>query len=81
MSFSAAQCGSYSIGPANQLFATLVQTILAVQCNITTTGQWPPDYGPHVLENGMYENLCDEFKHRDIYVYCGIQEWTNSILW
>lgn len=53
MSFITTQCGASSIGPANQLFATLIQTILAVQCNITTADQWPHDYGQQVLENGM----------------------------
>lgn len=53
MSFVSTQCASQSIGPANQLFAVLVQTILAAQCNISAPEQWPTDFGPHALENGV----------------------------
>lgn len=53
MDFGPTQCASRSLGPANQLFAVLVQTILAAQCNISASDQWPMDYGPHVLQNGV----------------------------
>lgn len=52
MSFVSTQCASQSLGPANQLFSLLIQTILAAQCNISAPEQWPKDHGPHVFENG-----------------------------
>lgn len=45
-------CSAPSIGPANQLFASLVQTILATQCAISPSSLWPEDYGASVFENG-----------------------------
>lgn len=52
MTFVSTQCASQSLGPANQLFAVLVQTILAAQCNISAPEQWPKDQGPNAFENG-----------------------------
>lgn len=47
-----AECAAQSIGPANQLFASLVQTILAAQCAISPPELWPEDYGPDALKSG-----------------------------
>lgn len=47
-----AQCASQSVGPANQLFSLLIQTILAAQCSISPPTLWPEDYGGKFLENG-----------------------------
>lgn len=52
MSLISAQCATQSIGPANQLFSVLVQTILAAQCNISAPEHWNKDHGPHAYENG-----------------------------
>lgn len=52
MSFVSTQCASQSLGPANQLFAALIQTILAAQCNISAPEHWPRDHGPAAFENG-----------------------------
>uniref|UniRef100_A0A182JK90 Glucose-methanol-choline oxidoreductase N-terminal domain-containing protein n=2 Tax=Anopheles atroparvus TaxID=41427 RepID=A0A182JK90_ANOAO len=49
------QCASQSLGPANQLFALLVQTILAAQCTISPPDMWPKDYGPTALAQGLEE--------------------------
>lgn len=47
------QCASHSIGPANQLFGLLIQTILAAQCSISPSNQWPEDYGEKFLKQGF----------------------------
>ncbi|KFB42237.1 AGAP003785-PE-like protein [Anopheles sinensis] len=49
------QCASPSVGPANQLFGLLVQTILAAQCTISPPDMWPKDYGPTALAQGLDE--------------------------
>lgn len=46
------QCATQSVGPANQLFGLLIQTILAAQCNISPPEMWPKDYGPTAIEKG-----------------------------
>lgn len=38
-------CSAQSVGSANQLFATLIQTLLATQCSISPQAMWPDDYG------------------------------------
>lgn len=48
------QCASQSVGPANQLFGVLVQTILAAQCSIAPPDMWPEDYGPYAVKEGTY---------------------------
>lgn len=49
------QCAAQSIGPANQLFAMLIQTIMAAQCSISPPDMWPEDYGPTALAQGLEE--------------------------
>ncbi|XP_058062967.1 alcohol dehydrogenase [acceptor]-like isoform X2 [Anopheles bellator] len=49
------QCAAQSVGPANQLFALLVQTILAAQCTISPPDMWPKDYGPTAMARGLEE--------------------------
>ncbi|KAJ6636426.1 Glucose dehydrogenase [FAD, quinone], partial [Pseudolycoriella hygida] len=49
------QCATQSVGPANQLFGLLIQTILAAQCNISPPEMWPKDYGPTAIEKGLEE--------------------------
>ncbi|XP_035775486.1 glucose dehydrogenase [FAD, quinone]-like isoform X2 [Anopheles albimanus] len=49
------QCSGQSVGPANQLFGLLVQTILAAQCTISPPDMWPKDYGPTALARGLDE--------------------------
>lgn len=49
------QCAAQSVGPANQLFTNLVQTLLAVQCSISPPEMWPKDYGPVALKHGSCE--------------------------
>lgn len=46
------ECAAQSVGPANQLFALLIQTILGAHCAITPEAMWPRDYGPIAIENG-----------------------------
>lgn len=45
-------CAAQSVGAANQLFASLIQTILATQCSISPPEMWPNDYGPIAIEHG-----------------------------
>lgn len=52
MSFVSEQCLAQSLGPANELFGALVQTILAVQCGISPSHMWPDDFGPIALKQG-----------------------------
>lgn len=47
------ECAAQSVGPANQLFGLLIQTILAAQCAISPKDMWPKDYGPTAIEQGM----------------------------
>lgn len=47
------ECAATSVGPANELFTLLVQTILAAQCAISPKEMWPKDYGPTALERGI----------------------------
>ncbi|XP_037037098.1 glucose dehydrogenase [FAD, quinone] isoform X3 [Bradysia coprophila] len=49
------QCAAQSVGPANQLFGLLIQTILAAQCSISPPEMWPKDYGPTAIEKGLEE--------------------------
>ncbi|XP_019541412.3 glucose dehydrogenase [FAD, quinone] isoform X2 [Aedes albopictus] len=49
------QCAAQSLGPANQLFAMLIQTIMAAQCSISPPDMWPKDYGPTALNEGLQE--------------------------
>lgn len=46
------ECAAQSVGPANQLFGLLIQTILAAQCAISPKDMWPKDYGPTAIEQG-----------------------------
>lgn len=46
-------CASQSVGAANQLFATLIQTVLAAQCSISPPELWPKDYGRKALHKGL----------------------------
>ena len=52
MEFVSPQCANQSIGPANQFFGLLVQTILTAHCTISPPGLWPRDYGANALETG-----------------------------
>lgn len=49
------ECAAQSVGPANQLFGLLIQTILAAQCAISPKDMWPKDYGPTALEQGTIQ--------------------------
>lgn len=55
------ECAAQSVGPANQLFGLLIQTILAAQCAISPKDMWPKDYGPTALEQGI-KNYFNCFK-------------------
>lgn len=47
------QSARQSVGKANQLFANLIQTLLAVQCSISPPELWPNDIGKFALEKGV----------------------------
>lgn len=54
--FLTPECAAQSLGPANQLFSLLVQTILAAQCAISPASMWPEDYGENLLSKGCCHN-------------------------
>lgn len=45
-------CTAQSVGTANQLFTSLIQTILVAQCSISPPKMWPRDYGKIAQEKG-----------------------------
>lgn len=64
MNFISPQCAAHSLGPANELFGALIQTILAAQCAISPPELWPTDYAPFALKNGRRSYiLCDDTKN------------------
>lgn len=48
------QCAAQSVGTANQLFTTLIQTLLTVQCSVSQRGMWPRDYGRIAAKQGCF---------------------------
>lgn len=54
-SFNPQQCAAQSVGTANQLFSSLVQTLLAVHCSISPPKMWPMDYGEIALKRGSFK--------------------------
>lgn len=48
-------CASSSVASANQIFISLVQTLAAAQCAISSPDMWPEDYGEVVEKNGILE--------------------------
>lgn len=48
-------CASQSVGPVNQLFSVLVQTLLAFQCSVSPDEMWPTNYGPTTIRDGLDE--------------------------
>lgn len=52
MEFISPQCAAQSIGPGNELFGLLIQTILTAQCAISPPEMWPKDYAQIALEKG-----------------------------
>lgn len=47
-------CAAQSIGPANQLFLALIQTILFAQCSLSPSEKWPRDCGEEQAYEGFY---------------------------
>lgn len=60
------ECAAQSVGPANQLFGLLIQTILAAQCAISPKDMWPKDYGPTAVEQGDH---CEVFALLFLVIY------------
>lgn len=52
-SFIQSQCAATSIGTANQLFFTLLQTLSIAKCNISPAKIWPRDFGKMALKAGI----------------------------
>lgn len=50
------QCATHSVGPANQLFGLLIQTLLSAQCNLSPPDMWPEDFGPTAVANGKLKH-------------------------
>lgn len=43
--FLSPHCAAQSVGTANQLFVSLIQTLLVAQCTLSPPSKWPRDYG------------------------------------
>lgn len=52
MSSCGLSCASTSIGPANQLFLALIQSLTVSQCGISPKVDWPRDYGEVAQKEG-----------------------------
>lgn len=52
-SLLAPQCAATSVGTANQLFVSLIQTVLAAQCSISPPEMWPKNYGKIARKKGL----------------------------
>lgn len=52
MNITFPQCTSQSIGQANQLITTLVQTLLVAHCAISPREFWPADHGEVAVKKG-----------------------------
>ena len=52
MEFLPEACAAQSVGAGNNLFGTLLQTLLAAYCALTPADRFPKDYGPTALEKG-----------------------------
>lgn len=48
------QCAATSVGTANQLFLSIIQSLIVSQCNISSPSHWPRDYGEIALEYGIF---------------------------
>lgn len=48
-------CESKSVGPVNQLFSVLFESLLLSQCAISPENVWPKDYGPTALAEGTHK--------------------------
>lgn len=40
------QCAAQSVGPGNQMFIQLIQTLMTAHCSIPSPNIWPKDHGP-----------------------------------
>lgn len=47
-------CAAQSIGPGNQLFLALIQTILSAQCSLSPADKWPKNCGDEQAHEGDY---------------------------
>lgn len=54
MEACASTCAHQSVGAINQLFSTLVKTIIAAQCAISPSSQWIDDYTPKAVKQCKY---------------------------
>lgn len=54
MDGTATQCAAQSVGPVNQLFGLLIQSLLAAQCSLTPPNLWPEDYGEQFSNEGGF---------------------------
>lgn len=52
MDILSSECAAQSVGPSNQIFRLLIQTLLATHCSISPD-VWPKDFGPTAIEQGI----------------------------
>lgn len=50
--FQLRTCQSESLGSVNQLFSSLLSTILTAQCLLSPTSMWPDNYGSKISKDG-----------------------------
>lgn len=48
------QCFAHSVGVANSLFVSMIQTLLLAQCSISPSSMWPTDYGKIAKKKGNW---------------------------
>lgn len=58
---------THSLGPTNQIFSLLLQTILQTQCSISPPDLWPKDFKPYALENSKFHTRAVLFKKNHSY--------------
>lgn len=56
MDFYTSSCLGHTTGPAGQLLAMLMQSVMASPCNLSNSNIWPKDYGDY-MNSGIYINI------------------------
>lgn len=64
MNITLPQCTSHSVGTANQLIATLIQTLLVAHCSLSPRDMWPADHGEVALKNGKLNSCHFKLKNK-----------------
>ncbi|KAG5682874.1 hypothetical protein PVAND_012193 [Polypedilum vanderplanki] len=73
------ECAARSVGDINDLINSMGDTLLNLQCSISSSDQWPEDYGPMVLRSGKTLKLFLKAKAQKIELQI-IQKFTARAL-